>query len=173
MSTIRIVLSICNSCVTCSIGPAGYAVIMVLFMMVPWEFTVVTWPRTQQNKLATVPLLLIYNMVGLEEVLKKKKKKSLSNFFLTFLKFSYLMSLWKNTIKIYTGHLACSRVKDYHTSLPGPWIKIQNRVLQMHPCSFPWILDFYAQYWMRSAKLRNHLKVIFVVMWFKQVMIWQ
>ena len=42
LSTIRIVvLSICNSCVTCSIGPAGYAVIMVLFRIVPVEFTVV------------------------------------------------------------------------------------------------------------------------------------
>ena len=144
MSTIRIVvLSICSSCATCSIGPAGYVVIMILFRMVPWEFTVVTWPRTQQNKLATVLLLLIYNMVGLE-VIPPKKNSHWEIFFKTFLKFSYLMSLWKNTIKIYTGHLACSRVKDYHTSLPGPWIKIQNHVLQMHPCSFPWLLYFYA-----------------------------
>ena len=72
LSTIRIVLSICNSCVTCSIGPAGYVVIMILFRIVPWEFTVVTWPRTQQNKLATVLLLLIYNMVGLEVIPPKK-----------------------------------------------------------------------------------------------------
>ena len=73
LSTIRIVfLSICNSCVTCSIGPAVYAVIMVLFRIVPVEFTVVTWPRTQQKKLATVPLLLIYNMVGLEVIPQKK-----------------------------------------------------------------------------------------------------
>ena len=115
MSTIRIVLSICNSCVTCSIGPAGYAVIMILFMMVPWEFTVVTWPRTQQNKLATVPLLLIYNMVGLEVIPQKKKKKSLSNLFLTFLKFSHLMSLWKKKKKYIQVTLL---VQDFKTIIP-------------------------------------------------------
>ena len=109
LSTIRIVLSIRNSCATCSIGPAGYVVIMILSRMVPWEFTVVTWPRTQQNKLATVPLLLIYNMVELD-VIPQEKNCHWVIFFLTLPKFSYLKFVWKNAIKICIGHRTCSRV---------------------------------------------------------------
>ena len=54
--------------------------------------------------------------------------------------------------------LARSRAKDHRTSLLGPFIETQYRVLGMRARSFPRLLDFYVQYWMRSAILRNHLK---------------
>ena len=54
--------------------------------------------------------------------------------------------------------LARSRAKDHRTSLLGPFIETQYRVLGMRARSFPRLLDFYVQYRMRSAILRNHLK---------------
>ena len=56
------------------------------------------------------------------------------------------------------GHGACSQVKDHHTSLTGPFIGKQYGVLRMCACLFAWLLDFYVQYRMRSAILRNHPK---------------
>ena len=56
------------------------------------------------------------------------------------------------------GHRARFRVKDHRTSLPGPLIEKQHRVLGMHARLFVRLRYFYVQYRMRSATLSNHLK---------------
>ena len=46
------------------------------------------------------------------------------------------MSVSKNTIKK-IGHRGRSRAKDHRTSLSGPWIEKQYRVLRQRARSFP------------------------------------
>ena len=64
--------------------------------------------------------------------------------------------LWKKLC-----YLARSRTKDHRTSLLSFWIEKQYLVLGMRVRTFLWLRCFYAQYRMRSAKLRNHLKAIY------------
>ena len=65
------------------------------------------------------------------------------------------------------GHCARSRTKEYGTSLPGPWIEM----LGMLGRSFLRLRDFYAQYRMRSAKLKNHLnhKIVTTKVWDEKI----
>ena len=68
------------------------------------------------------------------------------------------MSVHQNEAIKNIGYRARSRAKDQYTSLSGPWIKKQYRVLKMRARSLPGLCDFYTQYRMCGAKLRNHLK---------------
>ena len=62
--------------------------------------------------------------------------------------------------KKYATWLVQELIKDHRTSLLSLWIEKQYRVLGMRVRTFLWLRDFYAQYRMRGAKLRNHLKAM-------------
>ena len=59
---------------------------------------------------------------------------------------------WKNV-----GHRARSNAKDHPTSWPGQFIEKQLRARL-----FAWLSDFYAQYSIRSAILRNNLQCTYI-----------
>ena len=68
------------------------------------------------------------------------------------------------------GHCARSRTKEYGTSTRSmDWKKYH--VLGMLGRSFLRLCDFYAQYRMRSAKLKNHLnhKIVTTKVWDEKI----